>query len=136
MEVARARCSYENAISNQPEDVTALAQARFSTTFEDVQQSVNVDVNRALVANEIAVTRDEALDLYNQGRNDEAARLLRRKGEQLQADNAYLGLDDLAQEAQVLGEDAENFEQPQMAPGAKKAYRASSFNVKSQQKEY
>ena len=136
MDIARARCSYENAVSNQSEDVTVLARARFSAELEEVRQSVNYDVNRDLLANEIAVTRDEALDLFNAGRNDAAAQLLREKGEQLQAENTFRGLDGLAQDAQVLEQDAVQFEQPQMAPAAKKAYRASSFNVKTQQKEY
>ena len=67
-QVADARCSYENALTNEQEKATAVAKVRFSKRQEEVRRSASKTVQKALVDNEVAEARDKALDLYNAGR--------------------------------------------------------------------
>ena len=66
--IADARCSYENALTNERERSVAVAQVRFSKRQEDVRRSASKTVQKSLVENEMAEARDQALDLYNAGR--------------------------------------------------------------------
>lgn len=137
-DIAEARCAYENALTNKPETSKAVAQVRFSKRQEEVRASASKPVQRALVENELAVARDQALDLYNAGRKDEAVRQLKEKSDEISSRNQALGFQDLAQEVSgALAGDAESFAAPApMAPAEKKALRSESYKVRKQQKDY
>ncbi len=136
--IADARCSYENALTGKPEDSRAVASVRFSKSLEDVRRSANKKVQEELVKNELAEARDQALDLYNAGRKDEAVRQLEQKKAEIASRNQALGFSDLAKEAeQELEEDAASFAAPEpMAPAEKKLLRSESYKVRKQQKDY
>jgi len=135
-EIAEARCTYENALSGRQEKATALATVRFSPRSEEVVRSANRPVVEAVVENEIAESRDRALDLYNAGRRDEAVQELKRKSDQLQEQSEGLGFDDLAGKAQTLEQDAATFAAPSMPSPVKKEIRSESYKVRQQQKDY
>ena len=84
----------------------------------------------------MAVTRDQALNLYNAGRKDEAARALRQKSDALREQNVELGFSDLAEEAGQLQEEAVEFEAERLDKTRKKELRSESFKVRKQQKAY
>jgi Ca-activated chloride channel family protein len=111
LDVASATCTYENTLNRRQESASGKVQARFSDEMQQVQQSVNVDINRAVLSNEMAVTRDEALDLYNAGDYQQAAQHLRSQQQKIQQRNVDLGLPGLAEEADALEDDAQIFEQ-------------------------
>lgn len=136
--VADARCSYENALTNQQESSVSVAQVRFSKRQEEVRRSASKTVQKALVENEMAEARDKALDLYNAGRKDEAVRQLKAKSSEISSRNQALGFSDIAQEAEgALEEDAASFAAPApMAPAEKKSIRSESYKVRKQQKDY
>lgn len=136
--VADARCSYENALTNQQEDSMAVAQVRFSKSEEDVRRSASKTVQKSLVDNEMAEARDKALDLYNAGRKDEAVQQLKEKGAELSTRSQALGFSDIAEEAEgALEDDADTFAAPApMAPVEKKLLRSESYKVRKQQKDY
>ncbi|MCD6526490.1 MAG: VWA domain-containing protein [Desulfuromonas sp.] len=135
-QIAQALCSYENALTNSREKSSALAQIRFSTRRDEVVKSANRPVQKAIVDNEIAETRDRALDLYNAGRRIEAVAELKKGKDKIQARSATLGLSDLAAEAQTLEQDAGAFAAPSMPSPLKKEIRSESYKVRSQQKDY
>jgi len=136
--IADARCSYENALTNERERSVAVAQVRFSKRQEDVRRSASKTVQKSLVENEMAEARDQALDLYNAGRKDEAVQQLKEKSSEISSRNKALGFSDIAEEAEgALQDDADTFAAPApMAPAEKKLLRSESYKVRKQQKNY
>ncbi|MBW2690568.1 MAG: VWA domain-containing protein, partial [Deltaproteobacteria bacterium] len=111
--IADARCSYENALTNEQESSVAVAQVRFSKRPEDVRRSASKPVQKALIENEMAEARDKALDLYNAGRKDEAVQQLKEKGAEISSRGQALGFADIAEEAEgALQDDADIFAAP------------------------
>jgi len=133
-EIAQASCSYENALTRRQERSTAQASIRFSKRHEEVVKSASKPVLKAVVENEIAESRDRALDLYNAGRKDEAVRELKQSKEKLQLRSEALGFRDLSGKAEVLEEDAASFAAPSMPSAVKKEIRSESYKVRQQQK--
>jgi len=136
--IADARCSYENALTNAQEHSVAVAQVRFSKRQEDVRRSASKSVQESLVENEMAEARDQALDLYNAGRKDEAVQQLKAKSSEISSRNQALGFSDIAEQAEgSLQDDADSFAAPApMAPAEKKSIRSESYKVRKQQKDY
>ena len=136
LKIANARCNYENAFTNQPEHTSAKAQIRFSTHPEEVLQSANKPVLKAVIANEIAASRDRALDLYNAGNKAEAITEIRESSSRLKAQSSSLGFSDLSDQAEAFADDAETFASPILPSAVKKEIRSKSYNVRKQQKDY
>jgi len=133
-DIAQASCSYENALTQQQERSTALASVRFSKHHEEVVQSASKPVLESVVENEIAESRDRALDLYNSGRKDEAVQELKQRKEKIQAQSTALGFQDLSSRASALEGDAETFAAPSLPSSVKKGLRSKSYKVRQQQK--
>ena len=125
-------------MTNQFEESKSIADVRFSRKQEEVIKSANQPVQQSLVETEMAETRDQALDLYNAGRKDEAVRQLKAKSAEITKRNQALGFSDIAAEAEEsLEQDAEAFAAPAaLAPAEKKALRSESYKVRKQQKDY
>ncbi len=136
LDLARIDCRYQNALTDSGESSTTVAQTRFSQRPEEVRQGASKEVQKAVVENEMAVTRDEALNLYNAGRKDEAVRALRKKSDALREQNTKLGFADLAEKAGQLQDEAIEFEAEQLDKTRKKELRSESFKVRKQQKAY
>lgn len=134
--IADARCQYENALTNRQESTAALAQVRFSQRPEEVRKSANKPVLEAVVDNEMAASRERALDLYNAGRKDEAVAEIRSSSDKLKSQSRSLGFSDLAAEAEVFEEDAATFSAPTLPSSVKKEIRSESYKVRKQQKDY
>ena len=101
---------------------------------DEVLKSVDRNVQRAVIVNEIAIARDEALDLYNAGKPAEAGDALRRKQTDLYERNSALGIpQEMEEEAKQLDFDAQQFEQRSVDSVQKKAIRAGNYRVRSQQ---
>lgn len=136
LELATARCRYENALTAKAESSTSRIGTRFSGQQEEVRRTANKGVQQAVVENEMAVSRDKALDLYNAGAPAAAAQELRQSGAALQKKNEALGFSDLAKDAATLDQDAKEFEADQLSSSRKKAIRSDSYKARSQQKDY
>jgi Ca-activated chloride channel family protein len=136
LDLARVDCRYQNALTDIDESSTTLARTRFSQRPQEVRQAASKAVQKVVVENEMAVTRDQALNLYNAGRKGEAARVLREKSDDLKEQNAALGFADLAEEAGQLQDEATEFETEQLDKTRKKELRSESFKVRKQQKAY
>lgn len=135
--IASARCLYQNTLSQQPESVTAGVDARFSADEAVVRESADLDVNRAYIHNEIAETRERALDLYNRGNEAEGAIFLRDRQQQLDRRLGEVGLEEsLAPATGRLQAEADAFEAGAVDSEAKKAIRADNYRVMEQQQAY
>jgi len=135
-EVAVAHCTYEDAVTRTVQRFSSRARVRFTAEPEVVRRSANPAVQEDLVRNEMAEARDEALDLYNAGQKEEAARELRQRSRVLQERATELGLHGIADQAQTLEQDAAQFEGEGLGSVEKKALRSESYRVRAQQKEY
>ncbi|MEJ2199394.1 MAG: VWA domain-containing protein [Desulfuromonadaceae bacterium] len=136
LELATARCSYENALTARVENSSARIAAKISGSREEVRRGANKKVQAAVIENEMAVARDKALDLYNAGQQEEAVQTLRETSVELKAKSSRLGFDDLADEAAALETDATEFAEEQISSSRKKELRSESYRVRSQQKAY
>lgn len=135
--IAVATCQYENALSRRREVSEGRTAAQFSEDQVVVLGSARVDINKAIMDNEVADVRDAALDLYNQGKAPEAAQALRRKQVELNARNRAIGLEQrFMYEEQSLGEAAQTFESKQVDSLSRKAIRADNYRIKAQQQDY
>jgi len=136
LKVASARAYYENALTSQEENTSAQAQVRFSERREEVVQSANKPVLKAVFENEIAESRERALDLYNAGRKKEAVAEIKQSSIKLKSQSDSLGYSDLADEVNELEEEAESFFAPSLPSAVKKGIRSESYKVRKQQKDY
>jgi Ca-activated chloride channel family protein len=136
VDLGEVRCRYENALTSRPEKSTASARATFSGRMAEVRQAASKEVQQSVVENEMAVARDEALTLYNEGHKAKAAQKLRQSSKSLEEKNAALGFTDLAAEAGQLQQEAGEFEADDLDETRKKEIRSDSYKVRSQQKSY
>jgi Ca-activated chloride channel family protein len=136
IDLGEVNCRYENALTARGEKSQAYAQAKASGRIEEVRRAASKEVRQAVVENEMAVARDEALTLYNKGDKEQAAQKLRQSGKALQEQSAELGFSDLAAEAAQLQQEAGDFEADNLDETRKKEIRSESFKVRSQQKSY
>jgi Ca-activated chloride channel family protein len=136
LDLGEVRCRYENALTARGEHSATQARATVSGRIEEVRKAASKEVRQAVVENEMAVARDEALTLYKQGDKDEAAAKLRQSSQVLQQQSVELGFEDLAAEAAQLQEEAVDFESERLDETRKKEIRSESFKTRSQQKTY
>jgi len=136
LKIANAYCSYENALTNRQESSHAQARVRFSPNPDDVVQSANKPVLKAILKTEMATSRDRALDLYNAGRKDEAVAEIRHSSSKLKSQSTALGFSDLAKEAEGFEADIKTFAAPTLPSVVKKEIRSQSYKVRKQQKDY
>ncbi len=134
--LAEVRCDYENALTSRREQSASRVAARYTKSDVEVKASASPEVYRNVVENEIAESRDKALDLYNAGRPEEAARELKTKGEALQRQAEEVGLGKVAAPAAALEAEADELRDEGLSSTRKKEIRSESYKVRTQQKEY
>jgi len=136
LQLANVRCSYDNAMTDLRVHSEFNILAQFSEDPDAVTRSVQPEVQRSVVANEIAEARDKALDLYNAGRKDEAVKELQQRQAHIEQKSQALGLPQLAAPAAALADEAMEFESDNLDSSRKKELRSESYKVRKQQKDY
>ncbi|TFG87424.1 MAG: VWA domain-containing protein [Gemmatimonadales bacterium] len=136
LELARVKTSYENSRTSRQETANARAEASFTASAAEVRRSASPEVYKAVVENEMAASRDKALDLYNSGKREEAARELKDTSTTLQEKGAAVGLGSVAAPAAALSQEAAEFQKDDLSPSRKKEIRSESFKSRNQQKDY
>lgn len=136
IELAQVNCRYENTLTAQQEQSAVQVMARYSGSTEEVRKSVKPAVQESVIANEIAESRDKALDLYNAGRKDEAVRELEQRRQQIEQKSQALGMPALAAPAATLADEAQEYEADDLDSTRKKEIRSESYRIRKQQKEY
>jgi Ca-activated chloride channel family protein len=132
-EIARARVSYEDAINQRPATATAQRRVQFSGSRAAVVRSADHRVQADYAANVLAVAKDKAVDLVDQGRKDEAAKELRQQAAELKAMGQAYGNVAVQSAAAAAAPEAARLERDGLDNAGRKAYRAESQQVKSQQ---
>ncbi len=93
LEIARARCDYEDVVSREVRQVQTAAAVGFSADREKVRQSVNQELNRQWAQSNMAIAQEEAIELADRRDLPGAAANFRLRAEELRERGQALGLD-------------------------------------------
>jgi Ca-activated chloride channel family protein len=132
-EVALARVNYESLISRMAEQAEGRVSIRYSADERRVEESVNRDVNREVVLNIIAETKDRVVELADRQDLPGAAQALREQRTELGRRAKDLDAETQAQVEQ-LEEDAQKLEREGMDADDRKNFRSDSFQMRNQQR--
>ncbi len=132
-EVARARVSYEDANSRRSATLTAKRTVQFSASRTVVVESADHRVQADYAANVMAVAKDEAVTLVDSNRRDAAAIVIRKRAEELSKMAATYSNNAVRAVAAAAAPEADRVEKEGLGNAERKAYRAESAQVKSQQ---
>lgn len=132
-EIARARVSYEDALSQQVATQSAVRTVQFSDKRSVVVASANHRVQADYAANVLARAKDEAVALVDANQREAAGALLRDKAAQLaELGRAYANVA-VQSVAAPVAEQAARLEREGLGSAERKAYRTESAQVKNQQ---
>jgi len=133
LEIAAARLSYENALTQKTSVMRAQRKITFSENHERVVSSANLKVQNDYAVNVLAVAKDKAVELVDANRRSDAAKELRTKAAELKStattyNNAPMAALAVQQEAE-----ADKLEREGLSNSARKSYRAENAQTKNQQ---
>ncbi|WP_438482062.1 vWA domain-containing protein [Oleiharenicola lentus] len=132
-EIASAKISYENALTQQSASISAKRNVKFSEKSEVVVASANHQVQADYAANSLAVAKEKAIELVDAGRRDEAGALLKARAQEFKSMADTYSNTAVASAAAVAAPEAERVARDGLDNAQRKAYRAESSQVKSQQ---
>ena len=133
IEIASARLTYENTLTQKTTVVRAQRKITFSESRETVVSSANLKVQNDYAVNVIAVTKDKAVELVDDNRRGEAAQELRAKAVELKATASTYNNAPMAALAVQQEAEADKLEREGLSNTARKTYRADSAQTKNQQ---
>jgi Ca-activated chloride channel family protein len=132
-EIARARVSYEDAISQRQATVTAKRTVQFSASRAAVVRSADHQVQADYAANALAIAKDEAVALVDSNRRDEAAAVLRQRAQELNAMGELYKNSAVKALAAPAAPEADRLEREGLGNAERKIYRAESAQTRNQQ---
>ena len=133
IEIASARLSYENALTQKTTVVRTQRTVSFSESRETVVASANKKVQNDYAVNVIAVTKDKAIELVDANRREDAAKELRVKAAELKKTATTYSNAPMAALAVQQEVEADRLEREGLSNSARKTYRADNAQAKSQQ---
>ncbi len=133
IEIARASVSYDNPFTKKQETSTGRTIAQFSHDRKKVKASGNIDVQKEMVLNRKALAQDKAIELTDQGKQDEAAQVLRDNAYSMEQFGASNSLPQFVDEARELNRQAEVIEKEGMSKKNRKKFRNEAYEMKQQQ---
>lgn len=134
-QLAQARVDYDNTLTARRGRSSGSVEVRFSAEKKDVERSVNVPVQTEVYRNLAAEARDEAVSLSDADKPQEAAARLRQQATDLRAFGGKYAAPEAVREADKLDLEASSVEQKEGYDNvSRKASRASSWQIKGQQK--
>ena len=133
LEIASARLSYENALTQKTAVVRAQGKVTFSGNREAVVSSANLRVQNDYAVNVLAVTKDKAVELVDANRRADAAKELRAKAAELKVTASTYNNAPMAALAVQQEAEADTLERDGLSNAKRKAYRAENAQTKNQQ---
>lgn len=131
--IATARVRYENALTQNPETISAQRTVSFSASQQAVISSADHKVQADYASNLLAMAKDEAIALVDRGQRVEAAALLRQRSAELKEIGAIYTNSTVAAAAASVAPEAARLERDGLDNTQRKSYRTDSQQVKSQQ---
>lgn len=132
-EVARARLTFENALDLRPVTLRASGKATFTAHERDVIASANHRVQADYARNITVMAKDAAVELVDDNRRDEAARVLRQRSAELEKMARVYGNAEVQAVVVENKQEADRLESAGLDKATRKSYRAESVQVKNQQ---
>ena len=83
--LAQVDLKYDNLLENKTENETQVVRISYTKDKKMVDDAIHQDVVVETELQKVALENEKALELYNQGKRDEAQQLLRENGEALKA---------------------------------------------------
>jgi len=138
LKLATARCSYYNLLSKHSEQSDGEASVRFSKRESDVSRSVNLEVQKDLMLNEMAEAKDEAIRQADRGDHAGAAATLRAVGGKVRETAREYNITDVKvlKGAAVTVEIADSVEEHGLDNRSRKTMRTESYQYRNQQLEH
>jgi Ca-activated chloride channel family protein len=100
-----------------------------------VNESVNEDVIVAYVDNQVAEAKDQAIQLADEGRHEEAVRELKKLNFKIQAQNRVWASSSISYKNGQFLDEVEELDQAEgLSNENRKAWKSSNYQVQSQQK--
>jgi Ca-activated chloride channel family protein len=134
LQVASARCQYDNALTKARGDVASDVVVEFSPREEEVRASVQPAVVKEVVRQEAAAAREQAVILSDEGNAPAAAASLRSNAQRLGEVGARYGYDDLQAEGKELDAAADKLEKGSYDNRDRKKLKTDSYQIENQQK--
>ncbi len=132
IDLAAARVTYEDVVSNRRGEVASQVQARYSDSVQEVVENINRPAALIVTRNIAAEAKDAAVDLSDQGRRAEAGQVLRAQSVQMRQLAVDLDQADLLQDAEDLEAAAGQIEQEGLGVDQRKRMRTDSYNYRFQ----
>jgi Ca-activated chloride channel family protein len=132
-EIARARVSYEDALTQRAASVSAQRSVKFSAETKTVVASADHKVQADYAANLLAVAKDEAIALVDSGKKQEAAALIRQRSEELKVMGKVYSNVAVQESAAAAAPEAARLERDGLDNAQRKSYRTDAQQVKNQQ---
>ena len=133
LEIARARVSYEDAIRQRAATGVAQRNIQFSTSRNEVIASADHRVQADYAANALAKAKDEAVELVDANRRDQAAAVVRQRAQELRAMGEIYKNSAVSGLAAPAAVEADRLEKEGLGNAERKIYRAESAQTRSQQ---
>ena len=132
-EIARASVSYEDALNRRTATLTAQRKVQFSSDRNVVVSSADHRVQADYAVNVLAMAKDQAIELVDQGRKNEASALLRQRTDELKKIGDVYRNTSVQSYAAAAAPEAERLKRDGLDNAQRKSYRAESQQVKTQQ---
>lgn len=133
IELATARVNYEDTLQKREASATAKRTVQFSSSQPKVIASANHQLQADYAANVLAVAKDQAIDLVDANRRDEAAKLLNDRAASLSATaNTYSNKAMLSVAAPAAAA-ASKIEAEGISNSERKLFRAENMQIRQQQ---
>ena len=132
-EIARASVSYEDTLNQRTATLTAQRKVQFSSDHKVVVSSADHRVQADYAVNVLAVAKDQAIELVDKGRKDEAAALLKVRTAELKTIGDVYSNTSVQSYAAAAAPEAERIKHDGLDNAQRKSYRAESQQVKTQQ---
>ena len=132
-ELARASVRYEDAANGRTTTLTAQRKVQFSSDRKVVISSADHRVQADYAANVLAVAKDQAIELVDKGRKDEASALIMKRTAELKTIGDVYSNTSVLTVAAAAAPEAERIKREGLDNAQRKSYRAESQQVRAQQ---
>lgn len=131
--IAKIKTRIQNLQSDQTITLQEIAQASFSNLKSEQESSVNLEVQRRVVKNRIALAQDEAVALADQGKLEDATLTLKNLESWITHQNATWNDTDIAHSNYELNRTTAELEERGLDKRNRKKMKTSSYQTRSQQ---
>ena len=133
--LANISVSFDSAKGEERQTRKTKIKCAFSDNQKVVNESVNEDVIVAYVDNQVAEAKDQAIQLADEGRHEEAVRELKKLNFKIEAQNRVWASSSISHKNGQFLDEVEELDQAEgLSNENRKAWKSSNYQVQSQQK--